>query len=91
MEKHKFVRLEQYNQFIIFPCVMEHSTFKHLNPITAGFCYINTQHQRVDCFGESISLKLKSDKKEDSFQATKQFFGAIAAIDFTNRAVGEKI
>ena len=83
MEKMKYVRLKEYDQIIIFPCVMEHSTFKYLNPITAGFCYINPPQRRVDCFGESISLRLKSDKKEDTYQATKQIFGFDDAISFT--------
>jgi hypothetical protein len=75
MEKMKYVRLEQYNQVIIFPLVMEHSTFKHLSPKTAGFCYFNPDKSRVDCFGESISLGLKSNKQEDTYHATKQIFG----------------
>lgn len=74
MEKMKYVRLEQYNQVIIFPCVMEHSTFRGLDPKSAGFCYFNPSAKRVDCFGESISLGIKSDKK-DTYHATKQVFG----------------
>ena len=71
--KQKFVRLKEYNEVIIFPCTIEHSDFKKFNPVSAGFCYINKG--RVDCFGESISLDLKSNAKEDTLLATKQFFG----------------
>lgn len=74
--KQKYVRLKEYNQIIIFPTIIEHSTFKHLNPISAGFCYIN--QDRVSCFGESISLGIKG-MEDDSFVATKQVFGWDAA------------
>jgi hypothetical protein len=68
----KYVKIGRYNEIIIFPCTIEHSTFKHLNPVSAGFCYINCK--KIDCFGESYSLDLKSNK-EDSFFATRQIFG----------------
>lgn len=70
--KQKYVRLKRYDEIIIFPELLEHSSFKNLEPISAGFCYVN--HNRVDCFGESYSLKLKSDP-EDTKLATKQIFG----------------
>ena len=34
--KQKFVRLKRYNEVIIFPCVIEHSEFKNLEPVSAG-------------------------------------------------------
>lgn len=73
MIQHKYVRLSQYNEIIIFPEVIQHSRFKNMNPISAGFCHINTDTQEIKCYGESIGLNLKS-KKEDSDIATKQFF-----------------
>lgn len=72
--KLKYVRLGRLDEIIIFPEVIEHSSFKGLNPISAGFCYIN--EDRVKCFGESVSLGLKS-MDDDSVIATKQLF-----IDF---------
>jgi hypothetical protein len=78
--KQKFVRLKEYNEVIIFPCVIEHSRFKHFNPISAGFCYVNADKERVDCFGESYSLDLKSDPKKDTIEATKQIFGIDACL-----------
>lgn len=79
--KQKYIRLPQYGEIIIFPCVISHDTFKHLKPISAGFCYVNANKKRVDCFGDSFSLNLKSDVKEDTIQATKQIFGIDAVLD----------
>lgn len=58
----------------------EHSAFKHLNPVSAGFCYVNADRKRVDCFGESFSLGLRSDVRQDTIEATKQVFGLDALI-----------
>jgi len=74
--KQKYVRLKEYNQIIIFHSIIEHSSFKNMNPISAGFCYVNDDN--VACFGESISLGIKS-MKDDSYVATKQIFGWDAA------------
>jgi hypothetical protein len=82
MEKMKFVRLKEYDQVIIFPCIIEHSRFRYFEPVSAGFCYIN--RNKVDCFGESFSLNLKSNPKEDTLQATKQVFGAEAMMAILN-------
>ncbi len=71
--KQKFVRIS--SSVIIFPCLLEHSTFKHLNPESAGFCYVNADKQSVNCFGESYSLRMKANEKEDSLAATLQIFG----------------
>lgn len=76
--KLKYVRLPFHNSIIIFPMILDHSEFKHLAPISAGFCYINPYN--VDCFGESTSLKLKADPK-DSEVASKQLFGAEAVLN----------
>lgn len=89
MEKLKYVRLEQYNQVIIFPCIIEHSTFKHLSPKTAGFCYFNPSARRIDCFGESVSLGLKSDKREDTYHATRQVYGMDDAIALSLEPLSE--
>lgn len=76
--KQKYVRLGKYNEFIIFPVTIEHSEFKRLNPISAGFCYIN--NGKVNCFGESYTLSLKSEE-DDSLLATKQIFGIDAVLE----------
>jgi hypothetical protein len=76
--KQKYVRLRLFNEIIIFPTSIEHSDFKKFEPISAGFCYIGDN--KVNCFGESYSLKLKSDP-EDSKIATKQIFGYEAMLE----------
>lgn len=77
--KLKYVRIKQYGDIIIFPCVIEHSTFKHLEPISAGFCYVDVN--KVTCFGESFSLGIASNPKEDSQKATWQLFGYDAMLN----------
>lgn len=72
IKKHKYVRLKRFDEIIIFPEIIEHSNFKNFEVISAGFCYV--EKDQVLCFGESISLKLKS-KEEDTSIATKQFYG----------------
>ena len=70
--KQKYVRLGNNDEIIIFPKIMQHTDFKNLNPVSAGFCYI--QENKVVCFGKSISLGLDS-KKDDTLKATKQIYG----------------
>jgi hypothetical protein len=77
MEKMKYVKVEDYKSIIIFPTIINHSEFKYLKPISAGFCYISPT--KVECFGESIGLGLKS-QEEDTFEATKQYCGIEEAI-----------
>lgn len=73
MNKHKYVRKE--NGFIIFPETFNHSSFGNKsNVISAGFCYANIEARECRCFGESVSLGIKS-KEDDSDKLTKQFFG----------------
>lgn len=36
-KKQKYVRFKEYNEIIIFPQILKHSTFKHLKPISVGF------------------------------------------------------
>lgn len=78
MEKMKYIKVGDYNSIIIFPTIIQHSEFKHLKPKTAGFCYIS--EEKVECFGNSISLNLKSDEKADTIEATKQYCGIDAML-----------
>lgn len=78
MEKMKYVRISDYNSIIIFPTIINHSDFEHFKPISAGFCYISKD--KVECFGESIGLGLKSNEKEDTLEATKQYCGIEALL-----------
>ena len=79
--KQKYVRLKEYDEIVIFPQIIQHSEFKNWDLISAGFCYVNSND--VACFGESISLGIKSDPK-DSFLATKQVFGYDEAMKLIN-------
>jgi len=81
--KLKYVRLEDNDEIIIFPMMIEHKTFKLLNPISAGFCYIN--QNEVKCFGKSLSLDIKSIKDEDTLLATKQVFGDDAMLNLKTK------
>ena len=78
--KLKYV-LTEYNNFAIFSPGTNHNDIAskmHGKPISAGFCYItalekNTEHisePLINCFGESVSLKLKS-RPEDSKKLTE--------------------
>lgn len=78
--KQKYIRV-RYG-IIIFPESISHDTFKHLNPTSAGFCYI--LDNEVKCFGHSFSLGIKSEPKKDSFDATNQLFGFEAAFAIKN-------
>lgn len=77
--KLKYIRLIS-NEIIIFPPILNHSDFKHLIPVSAGFCYIVFEEEKVDCFGESISLGLKSDSEKDTLCATRLIFGLEAML-----------
>lgn len=78
MAKVKYIKTED-NQIIVFGEYFTHDQFKRFNPISAGF--INFGTDRYDgemicsCYGESISLGLKSDGKVDSELARKQILG----------------
>tara|TARA_R110002153_G_scaffold47182_2_gene133471 strand:- start:6 stop:254 length:249 start_codon:yes stop_codon:yes gene_type:complete len=76
--KQKYVRLKEYDEIIIFPQIIQHSEFRNMHPISAGFCHIHKD--KIVCFGESISLRLEG-KEDDSFMATKQVFGFDAAFE----------
>jgi len=73
MARQKYVRLPEYDTIIIFDELLQHSTFRNLEPISAGFCYVEP-NKTVRCFGSSISLDLDS-LDEDSKIATEQIFG----------------
>lgn len=73
----KYVKL-QSEEVIVFPVTIDHDTFKYLLPKTAGFCEIS--EDKVNCFGHSMTLNLKSDQEKDSLHATKQFLGVEAYL-----------
>lgn len=77
MKKLKYI-LDNHGNFAIFSCVNTHLSMArgfYRKPISAGFCTIAVGHKQEDgeektmtnvhCFGESISLGLKS-REEDT-------------------------
>lgn len=75
--KIKYIKL-QNGDVILFPQTIEHDAFKQMRPVSAGFCCIT--EDSVTCYGESHSLNLKADEKQDSLDATKQFIGIEAML-----------
>jgi len=79
--KQKYIRTSD-DRIIVFSELLQHNQFKHFNPISAGFISISTKkveysgqfHHETDCkcYGESISLNLKSNEEEDTFLARRQ-------------------
>lgn len=64
----------------MFSHLQQHSEFRHFNPVSAGFIRItygeNTQSgAKCECYGESVSLDLKSDEEVDTELARKQIIG----------------
>lgn len=75
--KAKYIKTEN-DVIIVFSELLQHSEFKKFNPKSAGFISIGAsgRHQpEVTCYGESISLVLKSDEETDTRLARKQILG----------------
>lgn len=71
--KTKYI-ITKDNIIIVFPELLQHSDFKEFNPISAGFISFGVNKQgnpSCTCYGESISLDLKS-REEDTEIAKKQ-------------------
>lgn len=62
------------NEIIVFPEIIQHSQFRHFHPKSAGFIsfYNNKGNIECTCYGESVSLDLKSREKEDTDIANRQ-------------------
>lgn len=68
--KIKYIRFR--SGFILFPEQMKHTEIRYDDePISAGFCYYDGTHESWFCYGESVSLNLKS-KDDDSLQLCRQ-------------------
>lgn len=75
--KVKYIKTKD-NRIIVFPELLQHSEFKHFGPISAGFISIGASERGVptiSCYGESISLGLKSDSEVDIELARRQILG----------------
>lgn len=80
MKNFKYVVFDETYPILI-PESVPHTNIRVNDPISgcqikatsAGFCYIDGARAR--CFGESISLKLKSNPKEDNALIEMRFLG----------------
>ena len=74
MARAKYIKTKD-KEIIVFGEIMVHSDFKNMNPISAGFISFGINEEgnpTCSCYGESISLGLKSDEEEDTFLAQSQ-------------------
>ena len=72
--KTKYV-ITKDKEIIVFPELLQHSEFKKFEPISAGFISFGVNEQgnpNCSCYGESISLGLKSNPDEDTKIAKRQ-------------------
>jgi len=58
-------------RFIIFDKITDHSEIlrslgEEITLISAGFCGINHETHLLQCYGESVTLRVKSREEEDS-------------------------
>ena len=63
------------NDIIVFGETLQHKEFSHMDPIRAGFISFGINKEgnpTCGCYGESISLKLKSDPDLDTKIAKRQ-------------------
>jgi len=75
MNDHPKYVVTKDGEMIIFSSLLNHSQFKGLNPISAGFISFGTNGKgaiTVQCYGESVSLDIKSRRETDELIAMKQ-------------------
>ena len=66
------------NQIVVFSSLLNHSAFKHFQPISAGFISIGADAKHaptIQCYGYSITLGIKSDPEVDTILARQQILG----------------
>lgn len=70
----KYIRTKN-DDIIVFNDSIQHSEFKRFEPKSAGFISLSVDDQEIscNCYGQSISLNLKSDP-EDTALAQKRLF-----------------
>ena len=75
--KQKYI-VTKDDVMIVFSELLQHSTFRSFEPVSAGFLSINADGKHeptIVCYGESISLGLKSREEEDTQLAKMQILG----------------
>ena len=74
MNRVKYIRTKD-NEIIIFGEIMQHSDFRNFNPVSAGFISFGINKEgnpTCSCYGESISLNMKSNPEDDTMYAKRQ-------------------
>ena len=72
--KTKYIRTKD-NVIVVFCELLEHSTFKNMEPVSAGFISFGVNKQgnpSCSCYGKSVSLGLGSNEEEDTLLAQRQ-------------------
>ena len=72
--KTKYV-ITKGGEIIIFPELLQHSEFKRFEPTSAGFISFGVNGQgnpSCSCYGESVSLGIKSNPEKDTELARRQ-------------------
>jgi hypothetical protein len=79
--KQKYIRTKD-NKIIVFSELNQHDEFKKFEPVSAGFVSFATKKIQsgnqtyyvtdCTCYGESVSLNLKSNEEEDAILTRKQ-------------------
>ena len=75
--KTKYIRTSE-DRIIVFSELQQHKEFKHFEPVSAGFISIGVGkdgNPDCTCYGESVSLNLKSAEEEDTRLARMQILG----------------
>lgn len=77
MNKVKYIKTDN-DEIIVFSELLQHSRFRGFNPVSAGFISIGANGRydpTIQCYGESVSLGLKSDPEVDTQLAERQILG----------------
>ena len=75
--KQKYIRTSD-DRIIVFSELQQHKEFRGFEPVSAGFISIGVGkdgNPDCTCYGESVSLGIKSNEVEDTFLARKQILG----------------
>lgn len=74
MDRVKYI-VTKDKEVIVFGELMQHSDFRHFDPISAGFISIGVNkdgNPTCSCYGRSISLGIDSDPERDTRLAKMQ-------------------
>jgi hypothetical protein len=67
--------ITEHGEIIVFPELIQHSTFRYFNPISTGFISFGLNEEgnpTCSCYGESHSLNLVSKPEDDTKIAIRQ-------------------